>query len=130
MDPDFRLQVNVKPGGRDGTLNATHLRDLASTQTIDLSGYWRCSPSPPEKPPDAEVAALSLASVDARGEARRETKSVSAPVPTRKQAARGRTAKTMLVSNSSSRVQRPHGGNGRQCASHQTGANTKCSRPP
>jgi hypothetical protein len=55
LDPAFRLQVNVSPGGADGTFSATHLRDVANGQTVDVTGSWRCSPQQQDKP--AQVVA-------------------------------------------------------------------------
>jgi hypothetical protein len=59
-DPAFRLHVTVEPDGRHGTLNASHLLDPTTGETIDLNGLWHCSPDLPDERPKAAVAAAEL----------------------------------------------------------------------
>jgi hypothetical protein len=65
-DPAFRLQVTVSPSGDDGTFSATHLQDVANSQTIDVTGSWQCSPQRREKPADPLVATAAPPPPDAR----------------------------------------------------------------
>jgi hypothetical protein len=57
-DRAFRLQVSINPGGATGTFSASHLRDTATGQTIDVTGSWRCAD---DEPPQTSPAAPSAA---------------------------------------------------------------------